>query len=410
MASFADLIDEIDRRYSPGPKAPQLVEETYRWVMEQPGGAEGLLERCSAAGLAAEVASWSDGLAPVPLSGQEVEQTLGSETLGAFAEKTGLNPNFVRTILGYALPEIIMLAKSGVVPAEIPASDAETPDPAVPLSPSPAEPFSREATAPMQAGDRIFLPAPAPRAPPRFKKFAASGSVLALALLGLAWAGWHFSGGPASRESAGRTEAQMAEDIRALKASVEALRAVLNQSPTDATTLADLKSRLDAAKNETAASVAEVAGKLAQLRDSETKVSQLSERLDRLEHEIAGPAASAPGATAVQGAASGRKPAQMAAAMPKLPAFDPSQDSGGPGSRRNRPQLITNWVVRAVYDGIALVEGPHGSIEVAPGEPIPGAGTVISIERRGAGWIVITNRGLVDSAPGGFPPRDQPRF
>ena len=100
----------------------------------------------------------------------------------------------------------------------------------------------------------------------------------------------------------------------------------------------------------------------------------------------------------------------MAAALPRPPAFDPSQDSGGPGSRRNRPQLITNWVVRAVYDGIALVEGPHGSIEVAPGEPIPGAGTVISIERRGAGWIVITNRGLVDSAPGGFPPRDQPRF
>ena len=262
----------------------------------------------------------------------------------------------------------------------------------------------------MQAGDRIFLPAPAPRAPPRFKKFAASGSVLALALFGLAWAGWHFSGGPASRESAGRTETQMAEDIRALKASVEALRAAQSQSQTDATTLADLKSRLDAAKSETAASIADVAGKVAQLRDSETKVSQLSERLDRLEHQIAGPAAAAPGAAPVQGAASARKPAQMAAALPRPPAFDPSQDSGGPGSRRNRPQLITNWVVRAVYDGIALVEGPHGSIEVAPGEPIPGAGTVISIERRGAGWIVITNRGLVDSAPGGFPPRDQPRF
>ncbi|HEY8008288.1 MAG TPA: YidB family protein [Methylocella sp.] len=408
MASFADLIDEIDRRYSPGPKAPQLVQETYHWVMEQPGGAEGLLERCGAAGLAAEVASWSDGLAPVPLSGQEVEQTLGVETLGAFAETTGLNPNFVRTILGYALPEIIMLAKSGAVPPEIPVLNAD--EPAVPLSPTPAEPFSPEDTAPMQAGDRIFLPAPTPRAPPRFKKFAASGSVLALALLGLAWAGWHFSGGPASRESAGRTETHMAEDITALKASVEALRAAQSQSQTDATTLADLKSRLDAAKTETAATIADVAGKVAQLRDSETKVSQLSERLDRLEHQIAGPAAAAPGAAPVQGAASARKPAQMAAALPRPPAFDPSQDPSGPGSRRNRPQLITNWVVRAVYDGIALVEGPHGSIEVAPGEPIPGAGTVISIERRGSGWIVITNRGLVDSAPGGFPPRDQPRF
>jgi hypothetical protein len=66
--------------------------------------------------------------------------------------------------------------------------------------------------------------------------------------------------------------------------------------------------------------------------------------------------------------------------------------------------LITNWVVRDVYDGVALVESPRGSIEVAPGEIIPGAGTVKSIERRGAGWIVITSRGLVDSARYSFQP------
>lgn len=64
---------------------------------------------------------------------------------------------------------------------------------------------------------------------------------------------------------------------------------------------------------------------------------------------------------------------------------------------------MTNWIVRDVYDGIALVESPQGAVEVAPGEVIPGAGRVISIERRGAGWIVITNRGLVDSD--GYEPR-----
>jgi hypothetical protein len=413
MASFDDLIQEIDTRYCLGPKAAQLVQETFRLIMDQPGGADGLLEKFKAAGLAAEVASWSEGSEPVPLSGPEVEQTLGPDVIGDLAHKIGLNPNFARTILGYALPEIIMLAKGGAVPPAIPDSGAGVPEPAFPLSPSPGEKLSPEETGPIQAGERIYLPAPR-RAPPRFKHFAASGSVMALAigLFGLAWAGWHFSGGPASRESAGRTETQMAEDIRALKASVEALRASQSQSQTDATALESLKSRLDAVKSETAASITEVAGRLEQQqRDPEAKVSQLSERLDRIEHQIAGPVATAPlGATSVQGAASARKPAQMAAALPKPPAFEPSQDPAGPGSRQSRPQLITNWVVRDVYDGIALVESPHGSIEVTPGETIPGAGTVISIERRGAGWIVITNRGLVDSAPGGFQPKDQPRF
>ena len=71
-------------------------------------------------------------------------------------------------------------------------------------------------------------------------------------------------------------------------------------------------------------------------------------------------------------------------------------------SGTRNPQLITNWVVRDVYDGIALVESPRGSIEVTPGETIPGAGTVRAIERRGAGWIVITSRGVVDSARDAF--------
>ncbi|MGB8901607.1 MAG: hypothetical protein WCC90_21230, partial [Methylocella sp.] len=94
-------------------------------------------------------------------------------------------------------------------------------------------------------------------------------------------------------------------------------------------------------------------------------------------------------------------------------AFDPSQNPNAPGVPRplgslapaaNTPQLITNWVVRDVYAGVAVVESPHGSMEVAPGELIPGAGTVKSIERRGRGWIVITSRGLIDSARDSYRP------
>jgi len=63
-----------------------------------------------------------------------------------------------------------------------------------------------------------------------------------------------------------------------------------------------------------------------------------------------------------------------------------------------QPALISSWVVRDVYQGIALVEGKRGALQVARGEIIPGAGRVQSIEKRGQGWVIITSQGLVDTA------------
>jgi hypothetical protein len=248
--------------------------------------------------------------------------------------------------------------------------------------------------------------------PPRFEQLFSyrSHAALAACLFGFAWAaGSYFSGNyspfyalkpppartVATQESVERSELlrtaqKMAEDIRALKANVEALRAAQSQSAKDTATLGGLKPRLDAMKTETGASIAELAGKVEHMqREPAANLSQVIERLDRIEHQIA-----APLATASIGAAAARKQTQLAVA----PAKPPLENTKG------HPQLITNWVVRDVYDGIALVESPRGSIEVAPGEIIPGAGMVKSIERRGGGWIVITSRGLVDSARDSYQP------
>jgi hypothetical protein len=257
--------------------------------------------------------------------------------------------------------------------------------------------------------------ASARQAPPRFEQLFSYGSHVALAacLFGFAWAaGSYFSGAQspiyplkpsparpvATQESAARTEMprtaqKMADDIRALKANVEALRTAQGQ---DTTALEGLKLRLEAGNTETRASIAALVGKVEQAqREPAAKLSQVLERLDRIERQTAAPLATASiGAASATGKAAASKDAQLAVA----PAKPPLENAKGP------PQLITNWVVRDVYDGIALVESPRGSIEVAPGEVIPGAGMVKSIERRGAGWIVITSRGLVDSARDRYQP------
>jgi hypothetical protein len=260
--------------------------------------------------------------------------------------------------------------------------------------------------------------ASARRALPRFEQLFSYGSHAALAacLFGFAWAaGSYFSGGQspfyaikpppartvAPQESGARSEMpqtaqKLAEDIRVLKANFEALRAAQSQTAKDTTALEGLKTRLDAVKAETGASIAELAGKVEHLqREPGAKFSQVLERLNRVERQIAAPLTPASiGAAAAPGKAAAGKQAQLAVA----PATPPLENAKG------HPQLITNWVVRDVYDGIALVESPRGAIEVAPGEIIPGAGMVKSIERRGGGWIVITSRGLVDSARDNYQP------
>ena len=260
--------------------------------------------------------------------------------------------------------------------------------------------------------------ASARRAPPRFEQLFSYGShaALAVCLFGFAWAaGSYFSGHytpfyaltpppartVAAQESVAPTEMlpsaqNMAEDISALKANFENLRAAQGQTAKDIAALDGLKSRLEAVNTETVASIAELAGKVERMqREPAAKLSQVVERLDRIERQ-----SSAPLATAASGAASvlGRPAAGQQAQLAVGPAKPPLENVKG------HPQLITNWVVRDVYGGIALVESPRGAIEVVPGETIPGAGRVKSIERRGAGWIVITSRGLVDSARASFQP------
>jgi uncharacterized protein YidB (DUF937 family) len=122
--SFEKLIQEISSRYHLGPKGRSLVEEA-NMIAEHPGGISGFLDRFKAAGLTVEVASWLAGSDPVPLSGQEVEQTLGSGAIREIADKAGVTQRFARTVLGYAIPRIIsMLAQSGFLDVAVPTASS----------------------------------------------------------------------------------------------------------------------------------------------------------------------------------------------------------------------------------------------------------------------------------------------
>ncbi len=140
LITFDKLIQDIGARYHLGPKGRSLVQETLDLIARQPGGIDGFLDRFKAAGFAAKVASWVGRTDAVPLSGQEVEEALGSDVVSEIADKAGVSQRFARTILGYAIPKIIaQLARGGTIPSPFPAAASIPPDLANRLSSSRAD-------------------------------------------------------------------------------------------------------------------------------------------------------------------------------------------------------------------------------------------------------------------------------
>lgn len=186
--------------------------------------------------------------------------------------------------------------------------------------------------------------------------------------------------------AADRLEQRVTEALGALKSEVAELRAAMARGQDDdassavTSRLDELAARLDKAKGETSGAIALLAAKIDPLRqETAAKLQSMVERLDKLEH---------------------RGEAANVAKPPQPPAE--AKPMTGPAEAAKQPPVIRSWVVRDVYDGIALVEGADGPVEVAPGEVLPGAGRVRSIERTGRGWVVVTSRGVIDSARGRF--------
>lgn len=178
---------------------------------------------------------------------------------------------------------------------------------------------------------------------------------------------------------------KMHDEIKLLKASVESLRMTVRHDTTPEQVRV-LSAGLDSIKGSigtNTSAIAQLNGKVEKLQPG--KLQQLTERVGRLEHQTLDPAATGSIAKAdVLKSENAPKP-------PVKPASLVSEDM--PGSEAEKPQVIAGWIVRDVYQGVALIEGKRGSMEVVAGVAIPGAGTVKSIERHGSGWTVITTKG-----------------
>jgi hypothetical protein len=294
------------------------------------------------------------------------------------------------------------------------------------------EPAKAAEVAPIEikiASDEVAASAPArQRALPYYSALAAA----LLVALGIGWAAGHATTAisrPAANPAHGaimaidwaglasdlqkgqRDTMRMAADVQALKGALVELKESAGRSKQEiAGRFGQLADRLDRIQNVDQEIAAKLAGMTERFdkaeRESGARLASLVERFEKTERPANAQAAPAPKAL-LQAAL--QPPASTA---PPAPPVDPDLRTGSipdqnvEGGKSEPPKTdakampIEGWVLREVYDGVALIEGRNKRLlEIAPGQSLSGIGRVESIERRGRSWVVITTRGVITSQP-----------
>ena len=88
------------------PKAA-LMQAAIGMIQNHPGGLQGVLGQFQQAGLAEHVASWVGGGENQAITGDHVQQALGSDQVQALAQQAGMAPAQASQGLASMLPEIV---------------------------------------------------------------------------------------------------------------------------------------------------------------------------------------------------------------------------------------------------------------------------------------------------------------
>ena len=220
--------------------------------------------------------------------------------------------------------------------------------------------------------------------PTKFLSQAAMG----LVLIGAGWSA-SYLGTLANRDVIRQLEtetvrsqeilARLSADLGALRETVVAFREVEHTSSTtsvsEQTELTDKVERLTIS-----------------LQEPGRKLTALEGRLERMETQIlttlAGLNTNLAGLNA--------KPAAPAAPTAPPAPVEAAAREEAPAPKPVKSEPVDGWVLREVYNGAALVENRNRRLyEVMPGGVLPGVGRIEGIERRGARWVVVTDKGFI---------------
>jgi uncharacterized protein YidB (DUF937 family) len=112
--SILDKMTDMFSENAGGGAATQIISS----LMNQPGGISGILAKLNGAGLGAIVESWVSKGENMPITGNQVQNALGSDLVGRLANSAGVNPTSAATMIAKFLPTIVnSLTPEGSMPA-----------------------------------------------------------------------------------------------------------------------------------------------------------------------------------------------------------------------------------------------------------------------------------------------------
>lgn len=159
--------------------------------------------------------------------------------------------------------------------------------------------------------------------------------------------------------------------------------------------LADLSRRIEQGRTAQTSAVTEIGARLERARTEDARQrEEIAERIARIERQVSDGRPTATQA-AIQQPISQQPSTQLpnSTVVPRVVVTPPP--AGIDPNAARKPQGLAGYVVREVYNGMALIEGRNGYLEVFPGAFVPGAGRVQQIVRRSGQWVVVTSNGVI---------------
>jgi uncharacterized protein YidB (DUF937 family) len=106
MSLFGDLAEKAATGLM-GSSSNPLVHGAFEMIQNQPGGLDGLVQNFQQKGLGEVVSSWVSTGQNLPISADQINQVLGSDTVKNLAAKAGISPDQAGSQLAALLPGLI---------------------------------------------------------------------------------------------------------------------------------------------------------------------------------------------------------------------------------------------------------------------------------------------------------------